>query len=495
LRSAAGICLAALLLASGCTHAAPTTSPAATTHAERSLAADLDAIFGARVMAQALWGVEVKSLDTGRVLYARNARTLMMPASNMKILTLAAAAEALGWDYRFTTTFETSATIDGGVLLGDLIVRGGGDPTINTRDLRAAAFFDRVAAGLEAAGITRIDGNVVGDDRAFDNRRLGQGWSWDYLQYGYAAPVGALEFNEDVATLTIRPSAPGEDAGLELPPGTGLGLVHHVITGPPGSPTRIEVERQPGTNWLDVSGTVAADAAPVQREVAVLNPTLYFAHSLLNALTARGIRVRGLPVEFQQPKTLVAEPATRTLVVAQSPPLREIAATMMKVSQNLYAETLLKAIGAATSDMPGSTEGGLAAARGVFAAWQIQPGTYVQVDGSGLSRYDFVTPETLITILERLYKDPRHRDAFTATLPVAGKDGTISTRLRATRAEANATAKTGSIANVRALSGYVRTRDGETLAFSMLANNFTIAPATVNWMADLAVETLANYKR
>jgi D-alanyl-D-alanine carboxypeptidase/D-alanyl-D-alanine-endopeptidase (penicillin-binding protein 4) len=156
---------------------------------------------------------------------------------------------------------------------------------------------------------------------------------------------------------------------------------------------------------------------------------------------------------------------------------------------------LLKAIGAATSDMPGSTEGGLAAARGVFAAWQIQPGTYVQVDGSGLSRYDFVTPETLITILERLYKDPRHRDAFTATLPVAGKDGTISTRLRATRAEANATAKTGSIANVRALSGYVRTRDGETLAFSMLANNFTIAPATVNWMADLAVETLANYKR
>jgi PBP4 family serine-type D-alanyl-D-alanine carboxypeptidase len=183
------------------------------------------------------------------------------------------------------------------------------------------------------------------------------------------------------------------------------------------------------------------------------------------------------------------------LVESLSPPLREIATTMMKVSQNLYAETLLKAIGAAKSNGTGSTEAGVAATRDIFTAWNIQPGGYVQADGSGLSRYDFVTAEMIVTLLERMYKDPRHHDAFVATLPIAGRDGTISTRLKNTRAEANAAAKTGSISNVRALSGFVRTRDGEMLAFSVLANSFTVPAATVNWIADLAVERLSNYTR
>ena len=114
-------------------------------------------------------------------------------------------------------------------------------------------------------------------------------------------------------------------------------------------------------------------------------------------------------------------------------------------------------------------------------------------DGSGLSRYDFVTADMIATILERLYRDPRHHDRFVATLPIAGRDGTITSRMKDTRAEGNALAKTGSISNVRALSGYVRTRDGDTLVFSILANSFTIPAATVNWIADLAVETLANF--
>src|SRR5262245_15993247 len=211
---------------------------------ERELAADLDRIFTAPVMEHGLWGVEVKSLDTGRVLYARNPRTLMMPASNMKILTLAAAAETLGWDYRFTTTLETAAPVEDGTLKGDLIVRGGGDPSINTRGKRADAVFDEWASGLKAAGITRIDGGVIGDASAFDDRRLGQGWSWDYLQDGYAAPVSALEFNENVATLSIRPGAKaGDPADLELPVATGLGLVYHVVTGENGTPTRITIDR------------------------------------------------------------------------------------------------------------------------------------------------------------------------------------------------------------------------------------------------------------
>ena len=444
-------------------------------------------------MEQGLWGVEVKSLDTGRVLYARNARTLMMPASNMKILTLAAAAETLGWDSRFTTTLETSAPVDNGALKGDLIVKGGGDPSINSRGQRADAVFDEWAAALKALGVSRIDGNVVGDASAFDDRRLGQGWSWDYLQDGYAAPVSALEFNENVATLSIRPGAkPGDPAGLELPPGTGLTLVHHVVTGESGSATRLTIDRPADKPWLDVQGTIAVDAAPAARDVAVASPTMYFAHALTLALQARGIAVHGLPREFVRPEFDLPSAPPRVLVESKSPPLREIATVMMKVSQNLYAETLLRAVGAAKSGL-GSAENGRNAASEIFAAWGIPAGGYVQADGSGLSRYDYATAEMVVTLLERLYKDPKHHDAFVATLPIAGKDGTVSTRLKRTRAEGNALAKTGSISNARALSGYVKTRDGEMLAFSILANSFTIPAATVNYIADVAVETLANH--
>jgi D-alanyl-D-alanine carboxypeptidase/D-alanyl-D-alanine-endopeptidase (penicillin-binding protein 4) len=488
------LCLGGVAGAAGCASGS-TAAPQANPRADRTLSHDLDRIFGAPVTANGLWGVLVKSLDTGRVLYSRNAATLMMPASNMKIVTLAAAAETLGWDHRFTTTLETSGTIEGGALKGPLIVRGTGDPTINSRNGRAVALFDEWAAALRAAGVTRIEGGIHGDASAFDDRRLGQGWAWDYLEAGYAAPVGALEYNENIATVTIRPGAkPGDAAALQLAPSTGLGLLYHVVTGEPGSRTTVTLERRTYDNYLDVRGSVAVDSAPVTRDVAVVSPTKYFVHSLLIALVERGIQVSGLPLDLSE-RSQDVEPLPRHVIhESLSPPLREIATTMMKVSQNLYAETLLKAIGAAKTGT-GSAAAGRRTSSAVFTAWGIPESVYVQADGSGLSRYDYVTPGMIVTLLERMHKDPRHRDAFVATLPIAGKDGTISTRMRATRAEANAAAKTGSISNVRALSGYVRTRDGELLAFSILANNFTSPAATINWMTDLAVETLANHTK
>ena len=167
----------------------------------------------------------------------------------------------------------------------------------------------------------------------------------------------------------------------------------------------------------------------------------------------------------------------------------------MKVSQNLYAETLLKAIGAARGGL-GTFEGGLTAVRGALASWGV-PDDALR-DRRRLRALALQLPRRrrrVTAVLERVYKDQRHRDAFVATLPIAGKDGTLATRMRRTRAEGNAVAKTGSISNVRSLSGYVRTRDGEMLVFSILANDFVIPSATVNWIADLAVEHLANFTR
>jgi serine-type D-Ala-D-Ala carboxypeptidase/endopeptidase (penicillin-binding protein 4) len=452
-------------------------------------------------MARGVWGVDIRSLDTGEHLFDLNAGRLMMPASNMKIVTLAAAADVLGWDYRFTTTLETSAAVDTGagigVLRGDLIVRGGGDPTINTRDKRAAAVLDEWAAALQAAGIRTIDGRIIGDDQRFDDEGIGPGWAWDYLQFGYAAPVGALQFNENMATLTVRPAAQaGDPAQVTLTPGAGLMILTRVATVAAGSPVTLDYRRRLDQPVLEVSGSIPVGAAPLERSVAVVNPTILFAQSLKDGLIARGIAVTGAAVDLDDVAAELAGSGSerRTLVETMSPPLREIATVLMKVSQNLYAETLLKATGAARSGL-GTFDGGLTAVRAALASWGVPDDAYVNADGSGLSRYNYLTASTVTAVLEREYKDNRHRDAFVATLPIAGKDGSLASRLQRTRAEGNAVAKTGSISNVRSLSGFVRTRDGEMLVFSILANDFVIPAATVNWIADLAVEHLANFTR
>jgi D-alanyl-D-alanine carboxypeptidase/D-alanyl-D-alanine-endopeptidase (penicillin-binding protein 4) len=249
---------------------------------------------------------------------------------------------------------------------------------------------------------------------------------------------------------------------------------------------------------LEVSGSIAADSAPLERSVAVVNPTTFFAQAVKDGLIARGIAVGGPAVDFDDiAAELAGTPASRrTLVTTTSPPLREIATVLMKVSQNLYAETLLKAMGAAKGGL-GTFASGLNVVRASLAAWGVPDDGYVNADGSGLSRYNYLTPSTIATILEREYKDERHRAAFMATLPIAGRDGegTMAARMRKTRAEGNAIAKTGSISNVRALSGYVKSRDGEMLMFSIIANDFVIPAATVNWITDLAVEHLANFTR
>lgn len=488
--------IAGALAGTGCASHQPARAPLSQpSPAVRELRADLAAVFGAAVNERGVWAVDIRSVDSGERLYDLNAGRLMMPASNMKILTLAAAADALGWDYRFTTNLETRGAVSNGVLHGDLIVRSNGDPTINSREHRAEAVLMEWAHALQAAGISSIDGRIVGNDQAFDDEGLGAGWAWDYLQYGYAAPVGALEFNENVATLTVSPGAsPGVAPIVSLEAGSGLELVNRAVTGSSGSAGTIDHRRHPDRAVLEVTGSIPIGAPTETRTVAVVNPTLFYAQSLRDGLIARGIAVSGQAIDFDDIAAEMPIEAPRALVTTASPPLREIATVLMKVSQNLYAETFLKALGAARNGL-GTAEGGRIAVRSTLSAWGVPGDAHILYDGSGLSRYNYVTAATLTAVLEHVYHDTRHRDAFLSTLPIAGKDGTMETRLRRTRAEGNAIAKTGSIANVRALSGFVKTRDGEMLVFSILANDFVIPAATINWIADLGVEILSNFTR
>ena len=466
----------------------------------------LAAIFDAPIMAHAQWSVVVRSLDSGEALYERNSRKLMMPASNMKIVTVAAASHVLGWDARFVTTLETAAHVRNGTLEGDLIVRGGGDPTLNRRNGRAAAVLDEWAAALRSAGISRIAGRVVGDDSSLAGEPLGAGWMWDDLQFAYAAPVSALQFEENAAELTVSAGAAvGEPAMVHLTPGSGLTVVNRVITTAPGGPAQIDCRRRVDRPVVEVTGTLPlplqaidgerVDERPVVRRIGVANPALFAAQAVKDALIARGIAVTGDAAGLEDlpwPEAGSDRTARRVLARTESPPLREIAQVVNKESQNLYAETILRAADVATG---GTGAGGESAVLNIVRGWRLDDGSLLMADGSGMSRYNYVSAALLVQVLTRMYRDPAHRDAFTATLAIAGRDGTLAGRLRRTRAEGNAAAKTGSLANVRALSGYVRTRDGEPLVFSIVANSFAVPGATVTWIIDLAVEVLANFSR
>jgi serine-type D-Ala-D-Ala carboxypeptidase/endopeptidase (penicillin-binding protein 4) len=499
---AATLLVAAAL--SACAHKVPpATTPAAPAAAiaapvsPRTLTSELDRIFGAAEFSRMQWGVLVQALDSGAVLYARNASKLMMPASNMKVVTLSAAAERLGWDYRYRTLLRSSAPVENGTLRGDLEVVGSGDPTINARGGSATRVFESWAGQLRAAGIARIDGQIVANASAFDRETLGAGWAWDYLAYGYAAGVSALQYNEDTASVTIRPGTEaGAPAGVVVEPLESGLLVENHVTTTAGGEVDLELGRLPGSDHLVVTGTIPQGAKEAVRSVTVDDPALYFARVLRATLVAKGIEVTGGAAHVDGPLGAAeGVPAPRVLLAHDSPPLSEIARVLMKVSQNLYAETLLRTLGMRATGTGGAREG-QKVVRDVLTAWGVPPDAYVLSDGSGLSRYNYLCAETLVTVLRQMYRDPRHKEAFQATLPVGGQDGgTIARRFKGTRAEGNVRAKTGSIANVRALSGYVASLDGEPIVFSIIANSFTQPQETIDGATDRAVDLLANLTR
>jgi D-alanyl-D-alanine carboxypeptidase/D-alanyl-D-alanine-endopeptidase (penicillin-binding protein 4) len=436
--------------------------------------------------------VVVHSLETGDAIFSRNGGKLMMPASNMKVVTLAAAAEQLGWDYRFETRLVSHGQIVGGVLEGDLVVVGAADPSMNERHDRADKILEDVAWQLREGGVNAIDGRIVADDRLFSGAEIGGGWSWDYLQFGYAAPINALAYAENLVTVVIEPGAQaGEPARVALfPATTDLELVNRMTTAAVGSELTLELRRERGSPRLEVIGAIPVGAQQIRRAAAVENPGLCFARALRDALIRHGIAVSGEAVEASDSPSNLLEPSNpldppRPLARIVSPPFWEIAAVLMKTSQNLYAEMLLRAIGG------GTIEGGRKTVTDLLTSWGIEADGYVMADGSGLSRYNYITADMLVGILERMYRDQRHRDRFMATLPIAGVDGTLERRLRGTKAQDNLRAKTGSIANTRSLSGYVRTAGGEMLVFAIIANNFTQRGAQVDEITDKAVDAMA----
>ena len=454
----------------------------ATTDRRAELRRDIDTALSRPEFARTYWGVAVQSLQSGETLYSLNERKLMLPASNMKIVTLAAAAEKLGWDYTYETTVRVVGTIESRVLHGDVVIVGSGDPSLMAADGAANRVFASWANQLKASGIQTVTGRVIGDASALGGETLGFGWSWDDLPDGYAAGVGALQLNEDAVRITVAPGpAEGAFAAASMAPaGEGLAIDNFIITAAAAGQPEVRAQRLPGATTLTLRGSIPVGHPPVIIEAAVDNPTRFFVKAARAALIDNGIDVRGPAVDRADVVDPVPGGAGRQIASYRSLPLATLAERLMKASQNQYAETLLKTAGPAQP---------------ILRPWGIGAADLIQRDGSGLSRYDYVTAEAIVTILAHIDRDARLKGPFEASLPIGGKDGSLAGRMKGTAAEGNARAKTGSMSNVRALSGYVTSGDGEPFVFSIIANNFDVSPDVILRAIDEIVVRLAQFTR
>ncbi len=482
---------AALLIAAAAVASSSVPGPGYSVQ-DRRLATELDQIFLSPVLERALIGVRIESLRDG-LLYVKNGGKLVVPASNMKLLTLAVAATRLGWDYRFETRLETAGPIEAGSLRGDLIVTGTGDPSIMASMPGPAALFDEWADALWKAGIRRVTGRLIGDDNAFDDDGLGAGWAWDYVAAAYAAPTGALNYNENIVAVRVTPGrTEGAAATIELtPPGHLLEIDNEVRTGATASATSLNLSRLPGSHTLTVRGSVALGGSTAIRTTAVDNPTGFFVEGFRLALASRSIAVQGGAWDIDDVPDAPAPARRRLLAKRDSLPLSSLGGYFLKESQNFYGETFLKAIGRAAG-REGTADAGRRAVRETLGAIGIGADSFVMFDGSGLSRYDYVTADAIVALLKHVWEDEMLRGPFLAALPVGGHDGTLDTRMKNTPLAGRVQAKTGTIANMRALSGFLTTQSGEKIVFSIIANHFTAPNSEIDAIAEKALLRLVS---
>jgi serine-type D-Ala-D-Ala carboxypeptidase/endopeptidase (penicillin-binding protein 4) len=461
------------------------------------LQARLDGLLNQPRFAQAQWGVKVVSLATGKTVYEHDADKLMKPASNAKLYTASLALDRLGPDFRICTSFYAAAKPDdGGTIHGDLLVYGRGDPSFAARfnDGDHSASLQPVINALTAAGIKRIEGDLVGDDSFFRGPPFGADWTWEDLQNYWGAPVSALSIEDNAIDLVFKPGkAVAEPCQIVTGPETTfLTFSNRTQTTTAGTRGHIQIYRPVGENIVYVWGQVPLDSKGITDAVSVPNPALWFVTLLKAALEQHGITVTG---GVRSAGWLEREAApldlSKLVEVAsvKSPPLAEIVKNTLKPSQNQYAQLLLLQVGVnrKNSDETGphyAEAEGLAEMRKFLGEAGIPRGMVLLQDGSGLSRSALVTPGASVQLLVYMARH-RYRNDFINALPVAGVDGTLRTRFKGTAAAGNLRAKTGSLENVDTLSGYLTSKGNDRLAFSIMLNNYRAAGLYASGRAEI----------
>jgi D-alanyl-D-alanine carboxypeptidase/D-alanyl-D-alanine-endopeptidase (penicillin-binding protein 4) len=457
-RLAAGVLLTTLALS----------LPAAADPSPKRLSREIARVVARPELAAAFWGVEVRSLSTGRTLYSLNAARGFRPASTFKLVTTAATLDAFGSAARLRTTVETAARQDGhGRILGDVYLVGAGDPNLSARFSpgHPTAALEAMADQLVAAGVTRIEGRMVGYDGAFSGDPRGHDWTWEDLVWGYGARVSALSWHDNVVDATLAPGERvGDPAVIDLDPTRPpFELVSSVATAGRGTDADVRLAE-------DDEGRVALSGQlPLggewKGELAVRDPALYAATAFARVLESRGIHVGG---EVVSSRAALPE-GRRVLAFHDSETIADIVRVVNKESQNLHAEMLLRLLGLRVAG-EGSVEQGHQAILAFLERSGVPTDGWELSDGSGLARTDLLTPRGLVALLVAM---DRHTEAaaFRDSLPIAGRDGTLEHRMRGTAAEGRVIAKTGTLNLANALAGYATTTRGDRLAFVAFVND------------------------
>ena len=451
---------------------------------------DVQAETTAPGVTRAVWGIVVHSLDRDDRLVELNPETLLLPASVAKIVSAVSAADAVGWDYTYSTQVRAAGPIVDGVLIGDLIVSGSGDPT---PDGRAGDSLRVWVDALKAKGLRRVEGRIIGDDDGIEEPRPSRAWAWEDLGYVSGALFGALNAAENRMTVTMAAGPrDGDPATLAVDAdGQDRPLVNRTVT-TAARESFVWSEQRPGEAGLTIAGFVRPQDGPVKMSVSAGNPTQWFANLFRNRLIRDGIEVTGRAADADDVQPPPDRTAGTVVYTHRSRPLAEIVKPMLKESINLYGEAVLR-LNAAPGG-PVTNDAALDGLRQRFVAWGLASDAAQIVDGSGLSRHDFIAPQALAALLKRAY-DPAVASPLMSALPIAGVDGSLAARLKGTRAANNLRAKTGTMSNVRSLAGYLKTRDGEQLAVVIIVNNYEGSGVEATRAIDRMVVRLADFTR
>ena len=477
-----------------------------------SLNARLDQILRSSAASRGFWGIEVAELPTGKVLFNRDAQHLFHPASNMKLFTTAAALEKLGPSFVFRTTVESDSGPPAAGIVPSLYLVGRGDPTFCADLLappakpaqtgnRTCTALEDMAAQVRAHGVIEVTGPLVADESYFDFEPYTHGWTAEDLERGYGATVSALAFNSNALLLRIKPGLKvGDPAQISLDPLPDYYQINNaVVTTASGGENHLLVERLLDSARLDVWGQIPLGSGEADEHVAIAHPAQLVGELFRKTLEDAGTVVKG-GVQIRQVTRLEAALAVRTpaqattrLILAEhdSQPLREIVKLTNKESRNLYAEMLLRTLGRQVKHGAGLDDG-LDALNEFVQQVGAKPGETVFADGSGLSRDDLVTPETVVTLLVHMTSAPSF-DVFLDSLPVAGVDGTLTDRFKAKRLKGRIHAKTGTLEGVNALSGYMDLPSGKRLAFSIIGNSHPLEEAPAEATLDQIATTVYDW--
>lgn len=456
---------------------APAARPAASVAAPSTgfpagLPAWLDAVVDGP-LERAHWGVAVYDLTDDRWVARHAADRYFVPASNLKLLVSAVALARLGPDYRWRTgVYGTAPVGSDGVLTGDLVLYGRGDPNLSGRHFDSMTHaFESLADSLAARGLRRVTGDLLADESHWDAEYLRGDWAGYDVLWWYAAPVGALGFNDNAIDFAIRPAArAGQPPLIEGDPeSTFWSLENRAVTGLPGSATTFDLTRVPGTNRVIAYGSLPLDAGARTEYFAVIDPAGWTGTVFREVLAQRGIQVGGrVRTLSESAASPVATGDTVALAAWDSPPLVRVVESINGRSQNWHAEQVLKTIGQEVRG-EGSWSAGFAVERATLAELGVDTTAVLLRDASGLSSANLVTPEALVTLLRAARSEPWGA-AWAASLPVAGETGSLRRRFSSSVGAGRVRAKTGYIENVYALSGYLTTLAGREYAFSVIVN-------------------------